>query len=77
MRHLEICLPTDLPTTEGYFPFQLLSLTVKFGATCLPLFCSYRPLVELLMLRKPTKSSSFLEDIRVPFDCKQKITTKY
>ena len=31
-------------------------------------------LVELLMLRKPTKSSCFLEDIRFPFDCKQQIT---
>ena len=29
------------------------------------------------MLRKPTKSSCFLEDIRVPFDCKQQINTKH
>ena len=28
------------------------------------------------MLRKPTKSSCLLEDIRVRFDCKQKINTK-
>ena len=39
---------------------------VTFGPTCLALFCSHRPeLVELLMLRKPTKSSCFLEDVRV------------
>ena len=38
---------------------------------------SHRPLVELLMLWKPTKSSCFLEDIRVPFDCKQQIATKH
>ena len=36
------------------------------GPTCLPLFSSHRPLVELLMLQKPTKSSCFLEDVRVP-----------
>ena len=40
-------------------------------------FLRHRPLVELLMLRKPTKSSCFLEDIRVPFDCKQQIATKH
>ena len=45
----------------------VLGFNVKFGPTCLPLFSSHRPLVELLMLRKPTKSSCFLEDIRVPF----------
>ena len=55
----------------------VLSFNVKFGSTCLPLFFSHRPLVELLMLRKPTKSSCFLEDIRVPFDCKQQITIKH
>ena len=49
----------------------------KFGPTCLPLFSSHRPLVELLRLRQPTKSSCFLEDIRVPFDCKQQISTKH
>ena len=50
---------------------------MKFGPTCLPLFSGHRLLVELLMLRKPTKSSCFLEDIRVPFDCKQQINTKH
>ena len=55
----------------------VLDFNVKFGPTCLPLFSSHSPLVELLMLRKPTKSSCFLVDIRVPFDCKQKITTKH
>ena len=45
--------------------------SVKFGPTCLPLFSSHHPLVELLRLRQPTKSSCFLEDIRVPFDCKR------
>ena len=54
-----------------------LGFNVKFGPTCLPLFSSHRPLVQLLMLRKPTKSSCFLEDIRVPFDCKQQINTKH
>ena len=54
-----------------------LGFNVKFGPTCLPLFSSHRLLVELLMLRKPTKSSCFLEDIRVPFDCKQQINTKH
>ena len=55
----------------------VLGFNVKFGPTCLPLFSSHRPLVELLMLRRPTKSSCFLEDIRVLFDCKQQITTKH
>ena len=57
----------------------VLGFSVKFGQTCLPLynFCSHRPLVELLILRKPTKSSWFLEDIRVPFDYKQEISTKH
>ena len=55
----------------------VLGFNVKFGPTCLPLFSSHRPLIELLMLRKPTKSSCFLEDIRVPFHCKQQIITKY
>ena len=54
-----------------------VSMWSRFGLTCLPLLCSYRPLVELLMLRKPTKWSCFLEDIRVPFDCKQKTSTKH
>ena len=48
---------------------------MRFGPTCLPLFSSHHPLVELLMLRKPTKSPCFLEDIRVPFDCKQQKTS--
>ena len=52
-----------------------LGFNVKFGPTCLPLFSSHHPLVELLRLRQPTKSSCFLEDIRVPFDCKQQINT--
>ena len=52
----------------------VLGFNVKFGPTCLPLFSSHRPLVEL---RKPTKSSCFLEDIRIPFDCKQQIITKH
>ena len=56
----------------------VLGFNVKFGLTC----CSFspalaRPPVELLVLRKPTKSSCFLEDIRVPFDCKQQISTKH
>ena len=55
----------------------VLGFSVKFGPTCLPLFPSHRPLIELLMLRKPTKSSWFLEDIRVPFDFKQQIDTKH
>ena len=55
----------------------VLGFSVKFGPTCLLLFSSHCPLVKLLMLRKPTKSSCFLEDIRVPFDCKQQITTKH
>ena len=55
----------------------VLGFNVKSGPTCLPLFSGDRQLVELLMLRKPTKSSFFLEDIRVPFDCKQQITTKH
>ena len=55
----------------------VLGFNVKFGPTYLPLFSGDRPLVELLMLWKPSKSSCFLEDIRVPFDCKQKITTKH
>ena len=55
----------------------VLGFNVKFGPTRLPLFSSHCPLVELLMLRKPTKSSCFLEDIRVPFDCKQQISTKH
>ena len=55
----------------------VLGFNVKFGPTCLPLFSSHRPLVELLMLRKPTKSSCFLDYIRVPFDCKQQIRTKH
>ena len=55
----------------------VLGCNVKFGPTCLPLFSSHRRLVELLMLRKPTKSCCFLEDIRVPFDCKQQINTKH
>ena len=50
----------------------VFGFSVKFGPTCLPLFFSHHPLVELLRLRHPTKSSCFLEDIRVPFDCKQK-----
>ena len=55
-----------------------LSYSVSmFGPTCLPLFSSHRPFVELLMLRKPTKSSCFLEDIHVPSDCKQQINTKH
>ena len=49
----------------------VLGFNVKFGPTCLPLFSGDRPLVELLMPRTPIKSSCFLEDIRVPFDCKQ------
>ena len=56
--------------------FYWFGFSVKFGPTCLPLFCSHRPLVELLIFRKPTKSSCFLEDIRVPFDCKQQISLK-
>ena len=55
----------------------VLGFNVKFGPTCLPLFSSHPPIVELLMPRKPTKSSCFLEDIRVPFDCKQQINTKH
>ena len=57
----------------------VLGLSVKFVQTCLPLynFCSHRPLVELLVRRKPTKSPCFLEDIRVPFDYKQEISTKH
>ena len=55
----------------------VLGFNVKFGPTCLLLFSSHCPLVKLLMLRKPTKSSCFLEDIRVPFDCKQQINTKH
>ena len=56
----------------------VFGFSVKFGPTCLPLFSSHRPLVDqLLRLRKPTKSSCFLEDIRVPFDCKQQISTKH
>ena len=55
----------------------VFGFSVKFGPTCLPIFCSHRPLVELLMLRKPTKSSCFLEDIRVPFDCKQQISKSH
>ena len=57
----------------------VLGFSVKFGQICLPLynFCSHRPLVELLILRKPTKSPCFLEDIRVPFDYKQEISTKH
>ena len=62
--------------TNGELAFEL-GFNVKFGPTCLPYFSSHRPLVELLMLRKPTKSSCFLEDIRVPFDCKQQISTKH
>ena len=38
----------------------VLGFNVKFGPTRLPLFSSHRPLVELLMLRKPIKSSCFL-----------------
>ena len=55
----------------------VFGFSVKFGPTCLPLFCSHRPLVKLLMYRKPTKSSCFVEDVRVPFDCKQQISTKH
>ena len=33
MQHLEICLPSDLPTTEAYFSFQL---TFKFRVLLLP-----------------------------------------
>ena len=55
----------------------VFGFSVKFGPTCLPLFSSHHPLVELLRLRQPTKSSSFLEDIRVPFDCKKQISTKH
>ena len=55
----------------------MLAFNVKFGPACLSLFSSHRPLVEPLMLWKPTKSSCFLEDIRVPFDCKQQIATKH
>ena len=55
----------------------VLDFNVKFGPTCLPLFSGHRPLVELLMLRKATKSSCFLEDIRVSFDCKQQINSKH
>ena len=33
MQHLEICLPSDLPTTEAYFSFQL---TFKFRVLILP-----------------------------------------
>ena len=58
-------------------PAFVLGFNVKFGPTCLPLFCSYRLPVELLMFRKPTKLSCFLEDIRVSFDCKQQISTKH
>ena len=57
--------------------YSELAFELGFGPTCLPLFSSHRPLVELLMLRKPTKSSCFLEDIRVPFDYKQQINTKH
>ena len=55
----------------------VFEFSVKCGPTCLLLFSSHLPLVELLRLRKPTKSSCFLEDIRVPFDCKQQINTKH
>ena len=55
----------------------VLGFNVKFGPTCLPLFSSHGPLVELLRLRKPTNPSCFLEDIRLPFDCKQQIITKH
>ena len=55
----------------------VFGFSVKFEPSCLPLFSSHRPLAELLMLRKPTKSSWFLEDIRVPFDFKQQISTKH
>ena len=58
-------------------PAFVLGFNVEFGPTCLPLFCSYRLPVELLMFRKPTKLSCFLEDIRVSFDCKQQISTKH
>ena len=52
----------------------VLGFNVKFGPTCLKIFCSHRLLVEFLILRKPaiTKSSCFLENMRVPFDCKQR-----
>ena len=36
MQDLEICLPTDLPTTEGYFSFQWSFKTVAF------LYCNHR-----------------------------------
>ena len=53
----------------------VFGFSMKFEPTCLPLFSSHHPLVELLSpllrLRQPTKSSCFLEDIRVPFDCKR------
>ena len=69
------------PCHQDLFIFLFYRIAVswlsKFGPTCLPLFSSHHPLVELLMLRKPTKSSWFLEDIRVPFDFKQQIKTKH
>ena len=34
MQHLKICLPTDLPTTEAYFSFQLIFL--KYRVLVLP-----------------------------------------
>ena len=55
----------------------VFSFSVKFGPTCLLLFCSHHPLVKLLMFWKPTKSSGFVEDMRIPFDCKQQISTKH
>ena len=59
-----------------------VSGNVKFGPTCLPFSaCSHHPHRHLelavLMLRKPTKSSCFLEDIRVSFGCKREISTKH
>ena len=73
MVRLTLVLPITVQCDVPRVPIVSLTL-VSPGAV----YCSLAVTnSELLMqLQKPTKSSCFLERIRVPFDCKQKISTK-
>ena len=72
MVRLTLVLPITVQCDVPRIPIVSLTL-VSPGAV----YCSLAVTnSELLMqLQKPTKSSCFLEGIRVPFVCKQKIST--
>ena len=56
----------------------VLGLNMKFGPTFAAFLLSHRPLVELRSDASETyKIIGFLENIRVPFDCKQQILAKH